>query len=213
MNTNTYLRQNNIFMPIIKLTYSLLSIFVCSFFFSCEKDPETIIKTVLKTDTLIVIKTDTLVINQYMQDSTTSFILTRHAETTGIGTDPSLSSAGQERANELARILKNTSIQAVYSTNYKRTLETSAKVAANYNINTQIYDPSKLDELVTTILNQYRGQAVYIAGHSNTTNLILNLLIGKITYGNIPDSEYDNLYIVNVSAKGHSKVIHLKYGK
>lgn len=200
-------------MPLYKLTMYLVSLMISSFFLSCEKDPETIIKTVTVTDTLVIHKTDTLILKQYIEDSATTFILSRHAETTGIGTDPSLSIAGQERATELARILKNTKIQAVYSTNYNRTKETSLKVASNYGLSTQIYDPAKLDELVNTILQQFHSQVVYIAGHSNTTNVLLNILIGTNIYGTIPDSEYDNLYIVQVSSKGHAKVLHLKYGK
>lgn len=191
----------------------LVSLMISSFFLSCEKDPETIIKTVAVTDTLVIHKTDTLILKQYIEDSATTFILSRHAETTGIGTDPSLSNAGQERATELARILKNTKIQAVYSTNYNRTKETSSKVASNYGLSTQIYDPAKLDELVNTILQQFHSQVVYIAGHSNTTNVLLNILVGTNIYSTIPDSEYDNLYIVQVSSKGHAKVLHLKYGK
>lgn len=200
-------------MPLYKLTMYLVSLMISSFFLSCEKDPETIIKTVTVTDTLVIHKTDTLILKQYIEDSATTFILSRHAETTGIGTDPSLSIAGQERATELARILKNTKIQAVYSTNYNRTKETSSKVASNYGLSTQIYDPAKLDELVNTILQQFHSQVVYIAGHSNTTNVLLNILVGTNIYGTIPDSEYDNLYIVQVSSKGHAKVLHLKYGK
>ncbi|MBK7357841.1 MAG: histidine phosphatase family protein [Saprospiraceae bacterium] len=200
-------------MPIYKISLYLVSLTLSSFFLSCEKDPETIIKTVTVTDTLVIHKTDTLILKQYIEDSATTFILSRHTETTGIGTDPSLSALGQERATELARVLKNTKIQAVYSTNYNRTKETSSKIASNNSVSTQIYDPAKLDELVNSILNQYHNQVAYIVGHSNTTNVLLNILIGTNVYGNIPDSEYDNLYIVNVSSKGHAKVLHLKYGK
>lgn len=200
-------------MPIYKIPLFLVSILIFSFFLSCQKDPETIIKTVTVTDTLVILKTDTLILKQYIEDSATTFILSRHAETTGIGTDPSLSIAGQERATELARVLKNTKIQAVFSTNYNRTKETSSKIAANNALSTQIYDPANLDALVNTVLNQYHSQVIYIAGHSNTTNVLLNMLIGKNLYGTIPDSEYDNLYIVNVSSKGQAKVLHLKYGK
>ena len=57
------------------------------------------------TDTLVIHKTDTVILNQYIEDSATTFILSRHAETTGIGTDPALSVVGQERAIELARVL------------------------------------------------------------------------------------------------------------
>jgi broad specificity phosphatase PhoE len=196
-----------------KIGLFLLVIVGFSIFWGCDKETETIIKTVTVRDTIVLTKIDTVTITEFILDSTTTFILSRHAETTGIGTDPSLSAAGQERATELARVLKNTQIHAVYSTNYNRTKETSAKISTNNNVSIQIYDPSQLDNLVTNILEQYKNKVVYIAGHSNTTNALLNVLVGSNVYGNIPDSEYDNLYIVSATLKGNAHVIHLKYGK
>lgn len=193
-----------------------LFLFVCilaSFLWGCDKETETIIKTVTVRDTIILTMIDTVTLTQLIQDTTTTFILSRHAETTGIGTDPSLSVSGQERATELARVLKNTQIHAVYSTNYNRTKETASKIASNNSVTTQIYDPSQLDNLATSILQQYKNKVIYIAGHSNTTNAFLNILVGSNFYATIPDSEYDNLYIVSVSKKGNAKVVHLKYGK
>ncbi len=181
--------------------------------FSCQKDPETIIKTVTVRDTLTITRIDTVILKEYFKDSATTFILSRHAETTGIGSDPSLSALGQERANELVRILKNTPIHGVYSTNYNRTKETASKIALNYGLNIQLYDASKLNELAEKILKEYSGRVVYIAGHSNTTNVLLNSLVGSTVYGTIPDAEYDNLYIVNVNTIGQASVVHLKYGK
>lgn len=186
---------------------------LASFLWGCDKETETIIKTVTVRDTIILTRIDTVTLTQFIQDTTTTFILTRHAETTGIGTDPSLSVSGQERATELARVLKNTQIHAVYSTNYNRTKETASKIASNNSVTTQIYDPSQLDNLATSILQQYKNKVIYIAGHSNTTNAFLNILVGSNFYATIPDSEYDNLYIVSVSKKGNAKVVHLKYGK
>ncbi len=200
-------------MKIYKTVVFFFSLLIFTFLFGCDQDPETIIKTVTVRDTVIVIKTDTITLTQFIQDTTTTFILSRHTETTGIGTDPILSSSGQERATELARVLKNMKIQAVYSTNYNRTKETAAKIATGNSVSTQIYDSNQLDNLATSILQLYKNKVVYIAGHSNTTNIFLNILIGSTVYGTIPDTEYDNLYIVNVSKKGNAKVVHLKYGK
>ena|SRR5438552_11616000 len=53
--------------------------------------------------------------------------LVRHAEKamTG-GNDPELSAVGQERAEALARILKDCKITAIFTTEFKRTQETAA---------------------------------------------------------------------------------------
>ncbi|MES2559475.1 MAG: phosphoglycerate mutase family protein [Bacteroidota bacterium] len=182
-------------------------------FLGCTKEPETIVETVTKVDTVYITKTDTIRLTEYINDSTTTVILTRHAETTGIGTDPVLSVAGQARATELARILHTTSVSAVYATDYNRTKETAAPVAVKNTVATKLYDPAKLTQLADSIILLYRNKVVYVAGHSNTTNVLINTFIGSSVYGVIPETEYDNLYIVNVSAKGNAKVIHLKYGE
>jgi 2,3-bisphosphoglycerate-dependent phosphoglycerate mutase len=179
----------------------------------CSKDSETTDKIVIQSDTVYVTKHDTIRITEYINDSTTTVILTRHAETTGVGSDPNLSAAGQERAAELVRVLHTTVVKAAYATNYNRTKETAAVVATKNALTTQIYDPAKLTYLADSILLQYRNKVVYVAGHSNTTNVMLNILTGSSSYGAIPETEYDNLYIVSVSAKGNAKVVHLKYGK
>lgn len=182
-------------------------------FLGCSKDTESTEKIVIQTDTVFVTQYDTIRITEYINDSATTVILTRHAETTGVGSDPNLSLSGQERAAELVRVLHTTAVKAVYATNYNRTKETAAAVAAKNTLTTQIYDPAKLTALADSILLHYRNQVVYVVGHSNTTNVMLNILTGSSLYGAIPETEYDNLYIVSVSAKGNAKVVHLKYGK
>lgn len=191
----------------------LLPLLALLLIFSCTKEPKTIVETITKIDTLFLTQTDTVRIKEYISDSTTTVILSRHAETTCVGSDPNLSTAGQERAAELDRVLHNTAIKAVYSTNFNRTKETAAAIATSNSVTTQIYDANKLSQFADLILNQYHNQVVYVAGHSNTTNVLLNQLIGSNKYGTIPDSEFDNLYIVSVSAKGNARVVHLKYGK
>ncbi len=202
-------------MRLHRIYFAGLSVFIfllfAGVFSACKKKTE--IKTIVetKTDTVIVVSHDTIRITDYLQDSATTFILTRHAETAGAGSDPMLSATGQQRADTLANMLKHTQIQAVYATSYNRTKQTAAGIAANNSLTTQIYDPFAQDALVTQILATYNSGVVYIAGHSNTIPALLNILTGSTTYTDIPASEYDNLYIVNVFEKGRAKVVHLKY--
>ena len=59
-------------------------------------------------------------------DAAPVVFVVRHAEkTTGGGNDPELSSAGHERADALARILKDSQITAIFVTEFKRTQETA----------------------------------------------------------------------------------------
>ena len=65
--------------------------------------------------------------------------LVRHAEkaTTG-GNDPELSTAGQDRAGALARILTDCKITAIFTTEFKRTQETAAPTAKATQVTPQI---------------------------------------------------------------------------
>jgi broad specificity phosphatase PhoE len=189
---------------------------------SCDKDPEIIIEKeiVTTTDTIVITETlvdtiiviDTLTVVETLADTATTFILVRHAETTGIGSNPALSTAGQSRASELQRILGNVPLDAVYSTNFNRTMQTAQPTAADQSLTTINYDAFSLDPFIDQVLDNYHDGIVLVVGHSNTTPSLLNKLVGANTYSDLPESEYDNLYIVYVSEKGRSKVVHMKYG-
>jgi broad specificity phosphatase PhoE len=66
--------------------------------------------------------------------------------------------------------------------------------------------------LVDNWLADYRGQTVLVLGHSNTVPALLNLFLGSNEYSNLPDTEYNNLFIATVSERGRARVLHLKYG-
>ena len=188
---------------------------------ACEKDPEIITHTIIETDTLVinhydtvvVTLTDTVTLTEFLHDTATTFILVRHAETTGIGSNPDLSADGLLRATELARVLKNVPLDAAYSTNLLRTTKTAQPTATDQSLTLETYDGFTLNPFVDAVLANHRGGAALVVGHSNTTPALLNLLTGTNDFTNIPETQYDNLYVVTVFEKGRAQVTHLKYGK
>src|SRR5687767_13230671 len=76
------------------------------------------------------------------QDKT--LILVRHAEKAdATSTDPELSDAGKQRAERLMSIVKKYKPGAVYSTDFKRTRDTAAPMAARRSLQVQTYDAKK----------------------------------------------------------------------
>jgi 2,3-bisphosphoglycerate-dependent phosphoglycerate mutase len=144
----------------------------------------------------------------------TTVILVRHAEKKiePENPDPDLSPAGQVRALELTRVFANSGIQAIYATQYKRTQQTVAPLANKLQVPIIAIDAKQSQELVTRILSDNRGQTVFIAGHNNTVPEMVNLLSAE-KLPLIPESEFDNLYIVTVYRFGKAKVVKLKYGE
>jgi len=144
----------------------------------------------------------------------TTVILVRHAEKKIEPTnpDPDLAPEGVERAQEIARVFGDAGINAIYATQYKRTQQTVKPLSDRTGVAVTVLDAKDTNELLKRIQTAHRGQIVFIAGHNNTVPAIVSELSGQ-TYPVIPESEYDNLYIVTIYRFGKAKVIKLKYGK
>lgn len=178
---------------------------------SCDKDPEVI--TVTKIDTLLVIDTLTLIdtVFEILPDTATTFIMVRHAETAGSGSNPNLSVDGQSRATRLSQLLAKVNLNAIYSTNFNRTMQTAQPAATAKGITVTTYDPFAPAALVDQALLSFPKGAVLVVGHSNTIPDMLNEMVGSNMFPDISESEYDNLFVVHVSALGEATVTHLKY--
>src|SRR6266404_8916929 len=101
--------------------------------------------------------------------------IARHEEkATNGGNDPDLSSAGQARANELARILKDSGITAIFTTEFKRTQETAAPAATATHVTPTVVAAKDTAALVAK-LHQLNGNAL-VVGHGDTIPNILKAL-------------------------------------
>lgn len=143
----------------------------------------------------------------------TTIILVRHAEKKiePNNPDPDLAPEGAQRANEIARMFGDAGINTIYATQYKRTQQTVKPLADRIGVPVTQLDASQNDELVKRIQTTHRGQTIFIAGHNNTIPATVSALSGE-SYPTIPESEYDNLYIVTIYRFGKAKVVKLKYG-
>jgi 2,3-bisphosphoglycerate-dependent phosphoglycerate mutase len=140
----------------------------------------------------------------------TTLILIRHAERGNDGTnDPPLADAGYARANNLVSVLKNTDIQAVYSSNYKRTKFTVGPIAQTKKLETKIYEPMKEDEM-KKILSDNKGKTILMVGHSNTTPWTANFLTGS-NLENFADTDYGNILIITFWDFGKTTMTWLNY--
>lgn len=101
----------------------------------------------------------------------------RHTETIDDGTrNPDLSIKGQERAIKWAEVLGSEKIDKVYSSDLKRTQALTRIVADSQGIAKIISYKRDLD--IDKYLNEINGKIVVVSGHSNTTPLLVNKLIG-----------------------------------
>lgn len=143
----------------------------------------------------------------------TTVILIRHAEKIIDPNNPDvdLSAAGQARAQELVRMFGDAGIKAIYATQYKRTQQTVKPLADKLGLTVTQVNSKSTAELLSQIKSQHRGETIFIAGHNNSVPEIIAALGGP-QYPIIPESEYDNLFIVTVYRTGKAKVVKMKYG-
>ena len=138
------------------------------------------------------------------QDGSTIVYLVRHAEKiTGenAGRDPQLTQAGKLRAQVLAELLRDKKINFVHSTDYIRTRDTAAPLAALAGVEIEIYNPRDLEKLANHI--KALGGRHLVVGHSNTTQEAAIALGSEATYPPINEAgEYDRLYKVQIKDEG-----------
>lgn len=147
---------------------------------------------------------------QFAKDEVATFILVRHAEK-DYGRDPILIEKGIERAERLKETLKNTDLDAVYSTDTKRTQLTAAPTAADKNLEVISYNPGALQEFATNLKRLYKGKTVLIVGHSNTTPAMANYLTDTNEHPRFSELDYTNLYVVTLPKIGKPRVLKLRF--
>jgi broad specificity phosphatase PhoE len=177
-------------------------------------EPRTRLRTIVVFSVLLAVFGGVILLGYFATFSrpVTTVILVRHAEKIiEPNPDPDLSPPGFERAQEIARVFGDSGVNAIYGTQFKRTQQTVKPLADRSGVSVTLLDANQTEQLVNRILTDHGGQTVFVAGHNNTVPAIVSALSGE-TYPVIPESEYDNLFIVTVYRFGKAKVLKLKYG-
>lgn len=146
--------------------------------------------------------------------NTTTFILVRHAEKADNSSNTNLSEVGKKRAEALSKLLSKVKVDAIYTTRLNRTKQTAQLVAENNNLEIQTYEMNASFPTITDILaKKYTGKTILIVGHSNTLPINIARLTKSNDEINIPEDEFNNLYIIQILNDGIStNMIQLKYG-
>jgi len=132
------------------------------------------------------------------EDFINHFYLVRHAEKDRLNPEdnnPQLTNEGLLRAKNLSTTLSHLPLDAVYSTNYTRTLQTAKPTANKNNIDITTYKPSEID--ITNIIKVHKN--VLIVGHSNTIPQLVNSIIKSDVYSDIEDDNFGNLYHITIT--------------
>ena len=143
------------------------------------------------------------------QNTITQYYFIRHAEKADSSKNPDLSDKGLERAQEWKTLFSKINFDAVYSTDFNRTLQTIQPIVADNNQLLKIYNPKMID--IEAFKKETHGKAILIVGHSNTIPNMVNQIIKENKYINIEENQFGNLYIVTLFENQIvSKLLHLK---
>lgn len=144
-------------------------------------------------------------------------VLVRHAEKAAEpGSDPELSEAGKARARALASALEDADIDAIVTTQFKRTRDTAAPVAKVRGL-TPIVVPAggNTAEHAGRVARAVRalpaGSVILVVGHSNTVPAIISALGGP-EIPELCESEYAGLFVVVAGGGGPARLIRSRYG-
>lgn len=152
----------------------------------------------------------------------TTVFLVRHAEKADAPREnPPLNDAGKLRSRALARLLKQSGIKAIYTSQFLRTMQTAEPLAEQLGIKATALpisssqsNPREVSEQsvreITNKIYERAGEAVLIVGHSNSIPAVIKMLGGDAV-PTIDEQKFDDLFIVTVLDKGKAKVVHLKY--
>ena len=141
-----------------------------------------------------------------------TLICVRHAEKIKGISNPSLTKDGIQRAEDLSTLLTSVNVDAIYSSDYNRTIETVQDLSIRTKVPIQRYDPRELDQLKNTIMSNHQNEVVVVVGHSNSTPQFINTLLSEDKYSSFDESDYDNIFIVSISADGEASSHLLEYG-
>ena len=132
-------------------------------------------------------------------DETTTYYLIRHAEkdrTDKTNRNPNLNEKGLERAKKWATYFEKVHLDAVYSTNYNRTQQTAKPTANSKSLEIISYNPRKMYDSIFKVNTE--GKTVLVVGHSNTTPVFANKILGEKKYEWMKDDDNASLFIVTI---------------
>jgi broad specificity phosphatase PhoE len=145
----------------------------------------------------------------------TTVIVVRHAETSQPGGDPPLSPAGQARADLLARMFGDSSlndhVNAIYVSAALRSRATAQPLANRLGLATTVAAEDDPRAFARRVLREHRGGRILVVGHSDTLPRLVEALSGFRDIPPIPPTEYGTLYIVTVPRVGRANLLSVEY--
>lgn len=145
----------------------------------------------------------------------TTIYVVRHAEKETIDPkeqDPDLSAVGKQRAFDLLKHLEKERIDVVFSTKFKRNMQTVAPILAGRKLPINYYEAHNFSELKNSIEQFHLGNTILIVGHSNTVAEICEALGAKPNIPKLTDADYSYIFKIQLDKSGKASISVSHYG-
>lgn len=129
--------------------------------------------------------------------------VTRHYDTPAGETDPDLTPQGKARASQLAAWFYGRTLKAIFVSDFKRTRQTAAPLAATLDLTVETYDPKDIPGIVARA--KAAGGPVLIVGHSNTVPDIVQQLGGDRP-GDLKHEDFGDLWTITGRTTEHARI-------
>jgi broad specificity phosphatase PhoE len=166
----------------------------------------------------IIIVTGVLAIVRFA-DAQQAIFVVRHAEDVRSKDvlDRPLTESGHRRATLLASVLKDAGITAIYTSSLQRAVKTAEPLAIAARIEPKPlpqlstkFEPKDMETFVELLRTQHSENIVLFVGHANTVPALLKAL-GHPAEIKIPETEYDNLFVLFPKSEGPPTVLRLRF--
>lgn len=142
----------------------------------------------------------------------TVVMVLRHAEKVDETAGSELTPEGTARAETFAHVARKAGVQAIFHTQYQRTLLTVRPLANALGITPEEYQKDDVAGVVSRVWSEHRGQTVVVAGHSDTVPALVDGFLGRAANVSIGAEDFDNLFVVVRPRCGRARLVHLQYG-
>ena len=148
-------------------------------------------------------------------------IFVRHAETaasTETNRDPALSEIGGKRVAALARMLGSSGVTQLYASEYPRTQQTLAPLAAKTGLEVEVISARDATAQLDALRQLAPGSVAVVAGHSNTIPALVSGLgepAQGLVDGSLAHDSYDRMFLVVVPGVdgAEARTLELGYGR
>ncbi|HEX5724170.1 MAG TPA: phosphoglycerate mutase family protein [Longimicrobiaceae bacterium] len=145
----------------------------------------------------------------------TVVVVVRHAEKVSADPsdrDPALTPVGEARARDLAAALASAGVDAILTTEFRRTQLTARPLADALGLTPEVVRAASANHpaSVAEAVRRHAGHTVVVVGHSNTVPAIIAALGGP-RLADICDSEHANLFVLVLNGTS-AELIQSRYG-